>query len=312
MSSKTILVTGGFGFLGRAVARRYKDIGFRVVGIGRGHWAPEEARTRGFDVWLNAGVSLAGLMTLKEKFECIVHCAGNGSVGYSMTNPLQDFNKTVQSTADLLEYVRLTGCEPLIVYPSSAGVYGAKPDAPIKETDELNPISPYGVHKRVAEELLAMYSRTYGVRVAIIRFFSIYGPGLTKQLLWDASEKLRSARVDSPAMFWGTGEETRDWIFSEDAADLVVAASKVQAAHTVINGAGGIRMTVRDTLSMLRKALKSDAAIGFNNQVREGDPRFYHADVSRSAALGWSPKYSLSDGIDRYVSWLSSYGENVV
>jgi UDP-glucose 4-epimerase len=251
-------------------------------------------------------------MTLKDKFECIVHCAGNGSVGYSISNPLQDFNKTVQSTADLLEYVRLTGCEPLIVYPSSAGVYGAKPDAPIKETDELNPISPYGVHKRVAEELLAMYSRAYGVKVAIIRFFSIYGPGLTKQLLWDASVKLRSAQPQSPALFWGTGEETRDWIYSEDAADLVVSASKVQVPFTVINGAGGIRMTVRDTLSLLSKALKSESTFSFNNQVREGDPRFYHADVSRSAALGWSPKYSLSDGIRRYVSWLSSYGENVV
>ena len=251
-------------------------------------------------------------MTLKDRFECIVHCAGNGSVGYSLTNPLQDFNKTVQSTVDLLEFVRLSGSEALIIYPSSAGVYGAKPDAPIRETDALNPISPYGVHKRLAEESLAMYSATYGVRVAIIRFFSIYGPGLTKQLLWDASVKLRNAQPPSPAVFWGTGEETRDWIFSEDAADLVVAASKVQVPFTVMNGAGGIRTTVRDTLSMLSKALKSDAAISFNNQVREGDPLFYHADVSRSAALGWSPKYSLSDGIDRYVSWLSSYRGNVV
>jgi UDP-glucose 4-epimerase len=311
-NDRTILVTGGFGFLGRAVARKYKKLGCRVVGIGRGHWAPEEARARGFDVWLNAGVSLSSLMTLKEKFECIVHCAGNGSVGYSITNPLQDFNKTVQSTADLLEYVRLTGCEPLIVYPSSAGVYGAKPDAPIKETDELNPISPYGVHKRVAEELLAMYSRTYGVKVAIIRFFSIYGPGLTKQLLWDASVKLRSAQPPSPAVFWGTGEETRDWIFSEDAADLVVAASKAQVSFTVINGAGGIRTTVKETLSLLSEALNSDTTMSFNNQVRDGDPRFYHADVSKSAALGWVPKYSLPEGISRYVSWLSSYGENTV
>ena len=312
MNTRTVLVTGGFGFLGRSVARKYSELGWRIVGIGRGHWAPEEARARGFDVWLNAGVSLSSLMTLKGKFDCIVHCAGNGSVGYSMTNPLQDFNKTVQSTADLLDYVRLTGCEPLIVYPSSAGVYGAKPDSPIKETDELNPISPYGVHKRVAEELLALYSRTYGVKVAIIRFFSIYGPGLTKQLLWDASVKLRNAQPASPAVFWGTGEETRDWIFSEDAADLVAAtASKVQVPFTVINGAGGIRMTVRETLSMLNRALKTDATISFNNQVREGDPRFYHADVSRSAALGWTPRYSLSEGMDRYVSWLSSYGENV-
>jgi UDP-glucose 4-epimerase len=113
-------------------------------------------------------------------------------------------------------------------------------------------------------------------------------------------------------VFWGTGEETRDWIFSEDAADLVVAASKAQVPFTVINGAGGIRTTVKETLSLLSEALNSDTTMSFNNQVRDGDPRFYHADVSKSAALGWVPKYSLPEGISRYVSWLSSYGENTV
>jgi UDP-glucose 4-epimerase len=306
MTERIVLITGGFGFLGRSVARKFKDLGFRVVGIGRGHWAPEESLTRGFDVWLNAGVTLSSLMTLRDRFDLIVHCAGNGSVGYSLQNPLQDFNKTVQSTADLLEYLRLTGSEALVIYPSSGGVYGAKPDAPIRETDELNRISPYGVHKRVAEDLLAMYSRSFGVKVAVIRFFRIYGPGLTKQLLWDASVKIRSAR-NSSAVFWGTGEETRDWIFSDDAADLIVAVSKQAHAFTVLNGAGGIRTTVRETLNKLRAALGLDVALSFNNIVREGDPRFYHADVSKSAALGWKPKFTLAEGIDRYVKWLVSY-----
>jgi UDP-glucose 4-epimerase len=308
MKRNTVLITGGFGFLGRAIARRFKQLDFRVIGIGRGHWAPEESLNRGFDVWLNAGVTLSSLMTIKEQFDLIVHCAGNGSVGYSMTNPLQDFNKTVQSTADLLEYVRLTGSGASIVYPSSAGVYGAKADTPIKEIDELNPISPYGVHKRVAEELLASYSRSYGIKVAVIRFFSIYGPGLTKQLLWDASAKLRSAG-GSPAIFWGTGEETRDWIFSEDAAELVVAVSKGAHTFTILNGASGIRTTVRETLRELSLALDIEVELKFNDSVRAGDPRFYHADVSKSINLGWKPRFSLADGIERYVKWLISYGE---
>jgi UDP-glucose 4-epimerase len=307
MNKSTVLITGGFGFLGRAIARKFKQLDFRVIGIGRGHWAPEESLKRGFDLWLNAGVTLSSLMTINEQFDLIVHCAGNGSVGYSLTNPLQDFNKTVQSTADLLEYVRLTGSGALIVYPSSAGVYGTKEDSAIKETDDLNPISPYGVHKRVAEELLALYSRNYGVKVAIVRFFSIYGPGLTKQLLWDASTKLRAAG-DSPAIFWGTGEETRDWIYSEDAAELVATISKSAHTFTVLNGASGIRTTVRETLGELSRALNSKAELRFNDVVRPGDPRFYHADVARSAALGWRPRVSLSEGIERYVKWLVSYG----
>jgi UDP-glucose 4-epimerase len=301
----TVLVTGGYGFLGRATALRFARSGYRVIGLGRGRWAPEETAAHGFDRWLDAGVSLSSLMTLQEPFDLVVHCGGNGSVGYSVENPLQDFYKTVQGTADLLEFLRLTRSTALLIYPSSAAVYGAKPDAPIAETDPLTPISPYGFHKRMAEELLTSYSRSYGIRVAIIRFFSIYGRGLTKQLLWDASARLRAA-TEGPAVFWGTGDETRDWIDSEDAAELVLAVSRTSEPFTVLNGASGLRTTVRDTLALLNRALGTNREIVFNNAVREGDPRFYHADVSRSAALGWKPGMPLEKGITRYVSWLAN------
>jgi len=306
MSNSTVLVTGGFGFLGRAVALKFKHAGYRVIGIGRGHWAPEEATKRGFDVWLNAGVTLSSLMTIKERFGVIAHCAGNGSVQYSLTNPLQEFNKTVQSTADLLEYVRLTGSESMVIYPSSAGVYGAKEDKPMKETDEPNPISPYGFHKHIVEQLLASSSRSYGVRATVIRFFSIYGPGLTKQLLWDASVKIR-AQNEAPAIFWGTGEETRDWIFIDDAAELIFTAAGGGQDYAIINGASGIRTTVKETLIQLCRALNLNAKFSFNHIVREGDPRFYHADVSKAADLGWRPIVGLPEGVDRYVRWLLAH-----
>jgi UDP-glucose 4-epimerase len=300
----TVLITGGFGFLGRANALRFKGEGWRVVGIGRGRWAPEEASARGFDRWLDAGVSMSSLMTLDERFDLVVHCAGNGSVGYSLSNPLQDFYKTVQGTADLLEYLRVTASQALVIYPSSAGVYGAKDDAPIRESDPPNPISPYGFHKKIAEDLLTSYSRSYGIRVAIIRFFSIYGPGLTKQLLWDASSRLRGS---GPAVFWGTGDETRDWIHCDDAAALVMQVARTHEPFTLINGAGGRRVTVRETLSLLKAALGVDRPIEFNGVVREGDPRFYFADTSRATALGWRPRVELADGLSAYARWVLSH-----
>jgi UDP-glucose 4-epimerase len=304
MSSETVLVTGGFGFLGRAVARRFKGMGFQVIGIGRGHWSLEEAQRHGFDAWLDAGVTPSSLMSLNERFDVIVHCAGNGSVGYSLTNPLEDFNKTVSSTADLLEYMRLSRSQALLIYPSSAGVYGSRPDAPIRESDQLNPISPYGFHKRMCEELLTMHAGCFGVKTAIIRFFSIYGPGLTKQLLWDASVKLLGA---APAVFWGTGEETRDWIFIDDAVELITHVYKSAPEFVVLNGASGNRTTIKDTIQQLSAALGIATAFDFNEVVREGDPRFYHADISKSVALGWKPRFSLTDGIERYVNWLAYY-----
>ena len=303
MMQKTILITGGLGFLGRSVAKSFKQLGYRVVGIGHQDLTLYDSSQSLFDVWVDADVTLSSLMTLREPFDLILHAAGNGSVGYSLQNPMQDFDKTVRSTAELLEFMRMTESSALLIYPSSAGVYGAKEDRPIKENDALNPISPYGYNKKIVEDLLASYSGAYGMRVAIIRFFSIYGPGLKKQLLWDASVKLRTSS-NGMAMFWGTGEETRDWISSEDAADLVLYISKTNERFSIFNGASGLRVTVGETLEMLKSAMYVRTKIVFNGNIREGDPLFYHADISKSLALGWTPSTLLSEGIDSYVRWL--------
>lgn len=304
----TVLITGGYGFLGRAVARKMKSEGYRVIGLGRGRWDPEQALAHGFDAWLDASVSLSSLMTLDEKLDLVVHCGGNGSVGYSLEHPLQDFEKTVQGSIELLEYLRITKSGARVVYPSSAGVYGAKDDAPIRENAVANPISPYGYHKHIVEQLMESYSRSYGIPTAIIRFFSIYGPGLTKQLLWDAGHKLLANR-GGVATFWGTGEETRDWITSEDAAELVQAVAGCGKQSIVINGASGKRVTVRQSVELLRAALGVDTEISFNNTVREGDPRFYHADVTAAFRLGWRPSIDLERGIQRYADWLVTQEE---
>lgn len=302
MQQRSALVTGGFGFLGRAVARLLKRRGMRVVGIGHGAWSREEAMAHGFDVWRQADVSLSGLQGLDGPFELVLHCAGAGSVARSMSHPLEAFRKTVQGTAELLEHLRVLESDARLVYPSTAAVYGAAADRPLLETDAPNPVSPYGYHARMTEELLAYHSRFFGTHVAVVRFFSIYGPGLAKQLLWDAAAKLRGS--EAVAEFWGTGEETRDWIHVDDAASLMVATSAIQEPYAIVNGASGERVTVADVLGQLREALGVTVALRFNGVVKPGDPRYYHADVSRARALGWLPSVNLRAGLDNYVDWL--------
>ena len=301
---KTVLVTGGFGFLGRAMARTFSQRGLRVVGIGHGAWTEDEARAHGFDVWQQSDVSLAALSPLSERYDLVVHCAGTGSVGYSLSNPLEAFQKTVQGTAELLEHLRRIESDALLVYPSSAAVYGAADDRPLLETDAPNPVSPYGHHKKITEDLLESYTRYFGARVAVIRFFSIYGPGLAKQLLWDAASKLSAGAGE--VTFWGTGEETRDWIEVDDAAALVATLARSDARFSIVNGAAGHRVTVATVLQMLKKALGVDVEIRFNGKVRPGDPRFYHADVSRAKRLGQQPTVALEEGLQRYARWFKA------
>lgn len=301
---KTVLVTGGFGFLGRAAARRFRASGYRVVGIGHGAWPADEAMKHGFDRWCESDVSLTSLTALGERYDLVVHCAGTGSVGYSLTNPLEAFQKTVQGTAELLEHLRQTESKALLVYPSSAAVYGAADDRPLREEDPPNPVSPYGYHKTITEGLLESYSRYFGARVAVIRFFSIYGPGLAKQLLWDAAGKLSGGSGE--VTFWGTGEETRDWIHVADAAELMMKAAECAAPFTVMNGATGQRVTVSNVLHMLKRALGADVDIRFNGHVRAGDPRFYLADVSKLRDLGAKPSVTLEQGLAEYALWFKA------
>jgi len=298
---KTILVTGGYGFLGRAVTQKYKALGYRVLGIGHSQWSPEEALFFGYDAWLEASVSLSNLSSFDEALDLVVHCAGNSSVSRSLTHPLQDFSLNVLATAELLEYLRITESKAMLIYPSSAGVYGACDDLQIRESDDLNPISPYGYHKKMIEDMLEMYSKVYKIKVAIIRFFSIYGPGLKKQLLWDASTKLLKANKE--VIFWGTGEETRDWIYIDDAVELISQLSNNTKPFRLVNGGAGNRITVKFVLEALRNALGVDIKIKFNGEVRSGDPRFYHADISKLNEIGIQPKVTFNDGIYRYADW---------
>jgi UDP-glucose 4-epimerase len=302
---QSVLVTGGYGFLGRATAQQFKSHGYRVVGVGNGRWYGEEMRTHGFDEWLDASVTMANMITLKDRFDVIVHCAGNGSVGYSLANPLQDFKKSVDSTAELLEFVRISNPNAVVVFPSSAGVYGAKDDQPIRESDNLNPISPYGYNKRLSEQLCESYSKIFGLKTRVIRFFSIYGPGLTKQLLWDASNKLFNAEREIE--FAGTGQETRDFIFVNDAAALIFELAAQNNQFILINGASGIRVTVKSLIGQLRDKINQDLNITFGGSIRNGDPQYYHADISLASELGWKPSTSLNKGLDQYIAWFKKY-----
>jgi UDP-glucose 4-epimerase len=221
---RTVLVTGGAGFLGGACARRFRTAGWRVVGLGLGGWTNNKALAAGYNNWINTSVSSAALGNILEDLGqdllAVVHCAGNGSVPYSLDQPLDAYEHTVGISAVLLDQLRRHAPKAVVLYPSSAAVYGAAPDCPLCESDTPNPVSPYGFHKQMVETLLAAHAACFGQPAVAVRFFSIYGPGLRKQLLWDASGRLLSG--ESPQTFFGTGEETRDWIHVDDAAALML------------------------------------------------------------------------------------------
>ncbi|RZK40530.1 MAG: NAD(P)-dependent oxidoreductase [Pedobacter sp.] len=302
---KKVLITGAYGFLGRHTAKKFKELNFHVTGIGHGKWYPEQYEKWGLDKWLESTITFEALMNIKEKFDVIIHCGGSGSVAFSYANPYEDFQKSVQSTLSLLEFIRLQNPKCKFIYPSSPAVQGNMEDFEIKEDSSSTPISPYGYHKRTAEELCLSYHKNFGLKVGILRFFSIYGEGLEKQLLYDACKKIYSAKEDS-IMFFGTGKETRDWINVDDASALIYTFSEKLQRFDIINGATGNRTEIKDILELLVKYMGKPVSLKFNGKNREGDPLYFWANMDRTLSYGWKPKVSLEEGIKRYVAYFKS------
>ncbi|MBK0381141.1 NAD-dependent epimerase/dehydratase family protein [Mucilaginibacter segetis] len=301
-SKKKILVTGAYGFLGRYTAKAFHEAGYHVSGIGHGKWHRHEYNKWGIQEWYETTITFEALSNLNQVFDIIIHCGGSGSVGFSYQNPYEDFQKSVQSTLSLLEYIRLRCQDCHFIYPSSPAVQGDVGDKPIKEDDPSNPVSPYGFHKKAAEELCYSYNKNFGIKISIIRYFSIYGVGLQKQLLWDACIKIKEAEKD--VSFFGTGEETRDWLYVEDAASLILAiANNSKSSLDIFNGGTGIKTSVKSTIEQLVKLYHKEVNIKFNQQVKEGDPRFYQADISKTREIGWAPETTLQQGLEKYLQF---------
>jgi len=299
MVKNKILITGANGFLGSHCVEKFAEKGNEIFTVGRK--CVKNAKIRSA---VDGEINLENLRKLENiGFDIIIHCGGSGNVGYSLQNPFDDFNNSVNSTISVLEFARNFSPNSLIIYPSTPAVHGLHDDSPIKESDPSMPVSPYGVHKKLAEELCLSYSHNFGIKTAIIRFFSIYGEGLKKQLIWDACNKMYKSE-NSEIEFWGNGEETRDWIYIDDAIDLIkiLCKSKIDKSF-IVNGGSGIRYTICETLSALAESFNFSGKIKFNQFQKAGDPKYYLADTTITNLVGWKPKFSLQKGIENYVKW---------
>jgi UDP-glucose 4-epimerase len=288
---RTALVTGGAGFIGRRVAAQLQSAGWTVVTAGRG--CAVEA------------ISCHALATLRHEIALAVHCAGGASVAKSIGDPSGEFANSVPPTVELLEFIRRHHSSANVVLVSSGAVYGQAASLPTAETAPTQPVSPYGLHKLVTEDIGRFYGRAYGMRVAIVRLFSVYGEGLRKQLLWDASRKA----VVGDLIFSGTGNEVRDWLHVSDAASLItLVGGSASPEAPVFNGGSGTGSTVATVLEHLFRALGVSGVAKFSGVVRAGDPTSFVADIRRAAALGWVPRIALDEGINAYARWFREHG----
>ncbi|WP_197279944.1 NAD(P)-dependent oxidoreductase [Bosea sp. AAP35] len=297
-----VLVTGATGFIGGHLARHAVSLGCEVAGLGGAALLCPEDLARSGLAWHRPGpIDMAALASLPFRPDLVLHCAGGASVAASVSDPALDRRRTVETTELLVRHIVENAPQARLVYPSSGAVYGAH--AAILPRDCLQPaapLSPYGQHKAEAEAVIRAASIQNGLKAAIVRLFSIFGPGLRKQLLWDACERFRAGHAE----FGGSGAELRDFLAVEDAVSLLWQAGEhAGSGCPLVDGGTGTGTAVFEVLTLLAGHFKPRPVIRFSRVARTGDPFDMVADIRAATALNWRPAIGLAHGVAAYAKW---------
>jgi len=274
-----ILITGCAGFVGGSVAAFASANGWQVLGLARS--AQPALKMSG--EYLSVDVATSRLGPVIEAFapDVIFHAAGSASVGRSLQSPLDDLKASVLTFANLLEGVREAKSQALIVFPSSAAVYGNPPALPVAEDTPLDPISPYGFHKLACELLAREFHVCYGISVIAVRLFSVFGREQRRLLLWELFQRIHSD--DPQLVLHGTGKETRDYLPVHECMNRLfrlMENSSLRGHFTAVNLASGVETSVDQLATQVMNALGRSKPMNGADASPPGDPIRWQADTT--------------------------------
>jgi UDP-glucose 4-epimerase len=301
IGTKTIIISGHRGFLGSAVARKLAVESFRLAGIGLSNDSDHSGSVCRIEHEIQLPDPRLNDIIQELRPDCFVHCAGSADVGASFRDPPKDYRDNVVVTESILESLQNFAPECRFVLLSSAAVYGNPRRLPVSEQDRCVPISPYGCHKLISEQVVDEYVADHGLKAAVLRIFSAYGNGLRRQVVYDLCTKLIE-RGASSIQVLGTGEESRDFIHADDIAAAVEHIVSNELCG-IFNVASGKETRIAELAVMLKRYLGSHADIEFTGESRTGDPLLWQADMTRLEETGFRPTISLEEGLKSYVDW---------
>jgi UDP-glucose 4-epimerase len=309
----TFLVTGGAGFIGSHVCDRLLAEGHRVVAVddlstGRiANLVEARGYGKGF-TFFNMDIRAEGLLSLFERHrpEVVMHLAAQAGVRPSLEDPVTDASINVMATLNILECCSRTGVRKVVYAASGGTLYGEPRKVPVKETSAAasRPLSPYGISKKVAIDYLAFYQRDRGIDWTALALGNVYGPrqdptGEAGVIAIFTSKMLAGG---SPMVF-GDGDQTRDYVFVDDAVHAFALAVD-RGSGRLLNIGTGVETSVNELFRMLAEVTGFTGERG-SGPLPPGELRRIALDSSLAGeVLGWRPWTHLEDGLKETVAYL--------
>jgi UDP-glucuronate 4-epimerase len=312
--SPRVLVTGAAGFIGSHVAEALLARGDEVVGLDNFDPCYDRAvkernvetlrRAPGFR-FVEADIARHALPL--DHVAVVVHLAARPGVRPSLEDPAAYSETNVTGTVRVFEAARRAGIAR-IVFGSSSSVYGNRTPAPFAETaPAVWPISPYAASKRAGELMAAAFAELYGLQIACLRFFTVYGPRQRPDLAIHRFTDLIAR--GQPVRMHGDGSSERDYTYISDCVDGVLAAvewtarPRSRGLAEPINIGGGARVRLDRLIALIGGTLGREARIERHGD-QPGDVRLTDADLGRARQeLGFQPKVGIEEGIRLFVRW---------
>lgn len=315
LQMKSILITGGAGFVGSHLVDRLLAEGewrITVVDDFNDFYDPaikrenvrlqlENPNYRLFRIDIRDKPALDQVFA-EADFQAIVHLAARAGVRPSLQQPLLYAETNVNGTMNLLESAREHDIKQF-VFGSSSSVYGINAKVPFSEDDPIRqPISPYAATKAAGELLCHTYSHLYGLRCVCLRFFTVYGARQRPDLAIHKFARLMSEGKAIPV--FGDGTTRRDYTYIDDIIAGVRAAIDYEASdYEVINLGESRTVELRELISLLEKELGITAKID-RQPLQPGDVPQTFADIGKARRLlAYNPQTQIEEGIKKFVEW---------
>jgi CDP-paratose 2-epimerase len=334
LANRTVVITGGAGFIGVNAAETFIRDGWRVILF-------DNLSRKGTDLNLrylrqkypdhcefvlgDVRYDYFSLLHTVGRAELVLHLAAQVAVTTSIVRPIEDFEINARGTFNMLEAVRESGNKPLVIYSSTNKVYGGMPDVTCVKNhtrysfrdfpngiDEDRPLdfhSPYGCSKGAADQYVHDYSRIYGIPTVVFRQSCIYGQrqfGVEDQgwVAWFAI----AALLNRPITIYGDGLQVRDLLHVDDliAAYKCAAGDKSRAGGKIFNMGGGPTraLSLIELLAFLEKHMGKAIPVS-HAEPRAGDQPVFVADIRKAQReLDWHPAIDPLPGVEKLLAWI--------